>query len=181
MKSSTTAVLGISVILLSVMHSFIPTRRAASMKKQYPTDHHATHNMLVVGENTVYLSHLPMFQEVDAPPMPHRYQAIVEVAFHQQGSDPQNAYKKDRQGHSNITVYTINPAPFVLPALVSSGQQDEPLRSFSGSLFRGHLEKGGKRILMNIGVTVKQVVYFQKFDSLAKRPSQLEYLLFGRG
>ncbi|RYY42238.1 MAG: hypothetical protein EOO06_21435 [Chitinophagaceae bacterium] len=34
---------------------------------------------------------------------------------------------------------------------------------------------------MNIGVTVKQVVYFQKFDSLAKRPSQLEYLLFGRG
>jgi len=37
--------------------------------------------MLIVGEKTVYLSHLPMFQEKGQPLMPHRYQAILEVTF----------------------------------------------------------------------------------------------------
>ena len=46
-------------------------------------DHPATHNMLVIGEQTVYLSHLPMFQEKGEEPMPHRYQAILEATFAQ--------------------------------------------------------------------------------------------------
>jgi len=49
--------------------------------EQHPADPPATHNMLIVGEETVYLSHLPMFQEKGEPVMPHRYQAILEVTF----------------------------------------------------------------------------------------------------
>src|SRR5437764_5039138 len=48
---------------------------------QHPADPAATHNMLIFGEETVYLSHLPMFQEKGKPVMPHRYQAIFEVTF----------------------------------------------------------------------------------------------------
>jgi len=163
------------------MLSQVEGQKTNSMLGHLPSDPMATHNMLVIGEKTVYLSHLPMFQEKDAPPMPHRYQAILEVELQQQGSNPQNSYMKDRQSHEHIKIYTINPERFILPMLVASEEQGGTLTEFKGSIFRGHLEKGGTRILPNINVNVKQVVYFKKFDSLAKRPTQLEYLLFGKG
>lgn len=181
MKKSRFALLGITVLLLILLLSLIPASKTNATRKPHLSDHHAVHNMLVVGEKTIYLSHLPMFQEIDSPLMPHRYQAILEVEFQQQGSHPQDDYRKDRQGHSSTKIYTINPRPFVLPTLVSSGLQGEPVRKFQGGIFRGHLEKGGTRILSNIDVNVKRVVYFQKFDSIARRPAQLEYLLFGKG
>ena len=147
--------------------------------KQPLADPMATHNMLVVGEKTVYLSHLPMFPETESEIMPHRYQAILEVSFEKQGSNPDSDYMKDRQHHPDIKIYTINPKPFVLPTLVST-PQGEPLHKFNASVFRGHLEKGGTRILSDLEVNVKRVIYFQQFDPLAKRPAQLEYLLFGK-
>lgn len=138
-------------------------------------DRPATHNMLVVGERTVYLSHLPMFQEKGQPPMPHRYQAILEATFAQQ-----ETYAKDHQAHPAATVYTLNPENFVLSDLASEGQ---PLRSFkANTVFRGHLERDGNvPILQNVGVTVTRVIHFRELDPKAKKPRQLEYLLFGKG
>jgi hypothetical protein len=152
--------------------------------KLHPKDPIATHNMLVIGEKTIYLSHLPMFQEKDSPVMPHRYQAILEVSFDKKGSNPGADYTTDRQSHASTKIYTINPEPFVLPMLVSSGPQKEALHQFKGDIFRGHLEKlkkGEKQILSNVDVTVKKVVYFQQFNPSAKKPARLEYLLFGKG
>jgi hypothetical protein len=136
-----------------------------------------------VGENTIYLSHLPMFQEKDSPVMPHRYQAILEVSFEKKGSNPAKAYAEDRQGHQSTKIYTINPEPFVLPAMVSFSPQDATIHHFKGNIFRGHLEKlqkGEAEILSGVNVTVKRTVYFQEFNPLATRPNQLEYLLFGK-
>src|SRR5437588_3210743 len=52
----------------------------------------ATHNMLVVGEKTVFLSHLPMFKDADDAGnlfiTPHRFQAVFEASF-TRGSDAQ--------------------------------------------------------------------------------------------
>jgi hypothetical protein len=97
-------------------------------------DQPATHNMLVIGEQTVYLSHLPMFQEKGQPPMPHRYQAILEATFAQRED-----YAKDRQAHPATTIYTLNPEDFVLADLASQGQ---PLQSLKAkTVFRGHLER----------------------------------------
>lgn len=181
MKKSNVALLSITVVFFVVMLSWIPVQKTSSIMNDPPLEPIATHNMLVIGEKTVYLSHLPMFQEKDSPLMPHRYQAILEVEFLLQGSNPQDAYMKDRQSHPNIKIYSINPKPFVLPTLVSQqGVQGQPLRKFQGSIFRGHLEKGGARILSNVDVSLKRVVYFQKFDPLAKKPAQLEYLFFGK-
>lgn len=137
-----------------------------------------THNMLVVGEKTVYLSHLPMFQEEGKPPMPHRYQVILEVAFPQQKS-----YAKDRQKHRATTIYTLNPEDFVLPDLISADPQRKPLSSFTAKqIFRGHLEREDSiPILGDVEVAVKRVVYFRQFDPKDQQPAQLEYLLFGKG
>ena len=135
----------------------------------------ATHNMLVIGERTVYLSHLPMFQEKGQPPMPHRFQAILEATLAKQED-----YAKDRQAHPATTIYTLNPEKFVLADLVSQGR---PRQSFkANTVFRGHLERDGSDpILQDVVVTVTRVIHFRELDPKAKKPRQLEYLLFGKG
>jgi hypothetical protein len=141
----------------------------------------ATHNMLVVGEETVYLSHLPMFQEALDRPMPHRYQAIFEVTFAGQGGNPQRDYANDRKLHPGTKVYTLNPEPFALPSL--SGPAPSRDR-FGAKVFRGHLEKlreGEGVILPEIEVRVARVVHFREFAPNAAKPNRLEYLFFGKG
>jgi hypothetical protein len=134
-----------------------------------------THNMLVIGEETVYLSHLPMFQESGKRPMPHRYQAILEVSF-----PGQESYAKDRRAHRSTPIYMLNPETFVLPDLASA---DKPLASFNANtIVRGHLErKNPVPILEDVKVKVNRVIHFRQFDPDAKRPESLEYLLFGKG
>jgi hypothetical protein len=175
---------GAYVVICLVTLSWTSSANFPPKKKRLPKDPVATHNMLVVGEKTIYLSHLPMFQEKNSPVMPHRYQAILEVGFDKQGSNAGSDYAKDRLGHQSTKIFTINPESFVLTSLVSSGSQSVPLHQFKGDIYRGHLEKlqkGETKILSGVNVTVQRVVYFQQFDPLAKRSSQLEYLLFGNG
>lgn len=145
---------------------------------QHPADPAATHNMLIFGEETVYLSHLPMFQEKGGPVMPHRYQAIFEVTF-----ASQEDYVNDRRKHRTTKIYTLNPEDFVLPDLVSSDPQHKPLRSFqANAIFRGHLERDGRvPIVRDVEVSVKNVTHFREFDLKGKTSPQLEYLLFGKG
>ena len=147
----------------------------------------ATHNMVVIGERTVYLSHLPMFQDLEALKknpkaiMPHRFQAIFEVVF-----DHQDEYVKDRQTPGAPKLYTLGPQEkFVLSELAPTGANAKPPRSFTAKVLRGHLEKpspnGEGVILRDVQVRVKRVVHFREFDPKAKRPARLEYLLFGKG
>jgi hypothetical protein len=168
---STTAI----VVALAIF--WAGKKGTACAAEQPATDPPKTHNMLVVGEETVYLSHLPMFQEKGEPPMPHRYQAILEVTF-----EKQEGYVKDRREHRTTKIYTLNPEIFVLPELVSADPQHKPRRSFKAkAVFRGHLEKDGVSILQDVEVRVQQVIHFREFDPNAKRSPQLEYVLFGKG
>lgn len=150
----------------------------ASAAEQHAADPPDTHNMLIVGNDTVYLSHLRMFQEKGKPSMPHRYQAILEVTIAKQ-----TGYVKDRRAHASTRIYTLNPANFVLPELVSSDPQSKPLRSFKAlTIFRGHLERDDRiPILENVDVSVKNVIHFRELDPEDKKSPQLEYLLFGKG
>lgn len=155
-----------------------------TVAQQPPEDPVATHNMLLIGEKTAYLSHLPMFQDPkdlqDPDPknreiMPHRYQAIFEVTF-----DRQDKYVKDHQAPGAPKFYTLGPQEeFVLSQLAKTP------RSFTANVLRGHLEKPGPdgqgAILRNVRVRVTRVVHFRQFDPKAKRPDRLEYLLFGKG
>src|SRR6185369_13090055 len=92
-----------TALAVALALSWTGARGTAGAAEQPPADQPATHNMLVVGEQTVYLSHLPMFQEAGEPPMPHRYQAILEVTF-----TKQEGYVKDRRGHPTTNIYTLN-------------------------------------------------------------------------
>ena len=177
MKTQKQVFLSISVAALSVAISCV-----ANLKLGFAAEHHAsdkpdTHNMLVVGEESVYLSHLPMFNT------PHRYQVIVEVAFANQGDDPQETYRKDRRENRTTNIYMLNPHKFVLPILVSLGTESEAVRSFKAAgIYRGHFEREGKvRLLDEVDVNVKRVVHFRELNNKSEKPAQLEYILFGKG
>jgi len=77
-------------------------------------------------------------------------------------------------------MFTVSPAKnFVLPQVVAA----PPLKSFQGTVFRGHLERGGQPVrgLQDVAVNISKIVHFHKFDPTAQAPRALEYLLFGRG
>jgi TAT (twin-arginine translocation) pathway signal sequence len=148
----------------------------------------ATHNMMVVGVKTVYLSHLPMFEEVTEDGKEftslHRRQVIIEATFMQKGRDVTSKYSSDRESHPDEKMYTLEPADFVLGRVDPQGTA---LKKFRGNaVFRGHLERGGQAFIGEQGVSsfdvvVKKVVHFHKFDPKGTKPAQLKYLLFGKG
>ena len=159
----------------------ISGRKAADLM----TNHHAGladppagHGMLLFGEKTVYLSHLPLFGTTT----PHRYQVILEVTLTKTGGDPQADYVKDRRQHPATRIYTFDPSPFVLPELDPKNPQRS---SFKGTIFRGHFEhlkpkQGDKLINENVVANVTRVVHFREFDPQAAGLPQLQYFLFGK-
>ena len=158
-----------------------------SLRAAAETHHHGsaadapnTHNMLIVGREAVFLSHLPMFTAPDFI-SPHRYQVILEAAFTKSGADPQAAYADDRRRHPATKIYTLNPDDFVLQNL-SAPDGQTPVGSFRAKIFRGHLEKPGNKVIASgVTVDVKRVVHFREFDPKAASPARLEYILFGKG
>lgn len=143
------------------------------------TNHHVafsdppgTHGMLLFGEKTIYLSHLPMFSMNI-----HRYQVILEVTLTKEGGDAQADYVRDRRQHPGTRIYSFEPEPFILPELDPKNSQRS---SFRGTIFRGHFERGGKPINENVVASVTRVVHFHKFDSQAAGLPQLEYFVFGK-
>src|SRR3954452_2008544 len=69
-------------------------------------DPRGTHNMLVVGENTVFLSHLPMFDNLNDKQTDytslHRYQVMLEATFSKNGKDVTELYTRDRKNNRNV-------------------------------------------------------------------------------
>ena len=140
-------------------------------------DEPGVHGMVIAGERTVFLSHLPMFGS------PHDYQVILEATFTKSGGDPLADYFNDRKA-TGAPLYTLEPERFVLPRLAAAS----PLRSFKASVYRGHFErfrtqaaKQAARVAQNVEVTVTRVIHFAQFDAAVDKPAQLEYLLFGKG
>ena len=144
----------------------------------------ATHNWMLVGSKTAFLSHLPMFDHLNQAGSeyvtPHRFQVILQGSFMNEGADVTSLYFAQRQSHQETKMFTVSPTKrFVLPQVAAS----PPLTSFKGTVFRGHLERGGRPIsnLQDVTVKVEKVVHFHKFDPKAQAPGALEYFLFGRG
>ena len=143
------------------------------------------HNMMVVGEKTVYASHLPMFDSLNTENTDytslHRYQVLLEVTFSKGGRDVTALYAQDRRSHPAVKMYTLQPKAFVLPRLFTPC--DRPaLNTFVATVFRGHLERGGRPIagLDNVMVRVQRIVQAEKFDPAVEKPTTLTYLLFGK-
>jgi hypothetical protein len=153
------------LLLLSCTSQVATAPEASSSRDDRPS----VHGMLLVGNQTLYVSHLPMFHA------PHDYQAIAEVRLSaDDGSDVQSQYVQDR-ADTGTRVYTIVPQPGVLPQMMRVGA------SFRAQLYRGHFERGGTVIADSVTVSVAKVVHFRKFDPQASAPTDATYLAFGRG
>lgn len=135
------------------------------------------HNMLVVGGTNIYLSHLPMFMA------PHNLQLILEATFMAKHSTVDEIYFKDRRSHPKTRIYTLTPEVLEVESLFAPDLHAPPRRAFAGTVFRGHLERGGQAIgaLTNIQVNIKNVVYAQSFGPALNKSDHLEYILFGKG
>jgi len=130
---------------------------------------------MMVGEQTIYLSHLPMFM-FDPQRHEHNFQVILEVTISGPGH-AQESYVLDRRQHPNERMYTMSPEPF---AMVELDPRDPKRTALTGTIFRGHLERSGQAIIEAATVEVERIVYFHEFDPNAQPLDQIEYLLFGK-
>jgi hypothetical protein len=145
------------------------------MGESSPPPTFGVHNQMMVGEQTIYLSHLPMFM-FNPTRHEHNFQVILEVTLSGQGN-PQATYADDRRKHPHERMYTMSPEPFEMVEL----DPQHPRRSvLTGDIFRGHLERGGEVIIPRAEAQVVNIVYFHKFDPNAQPLDQLEYILFGQ-
>ena len=147
-----------------------------------------SHNMLVVGTHSAFVSHLPMFDALNEQKTdytsPHRYQVIMEVRFMREGKDVTDTYTKDRESNVATKMYTLEPRQrFVLAKLFTPNHQNPALRSFRATIFRDHLERNGQKIngLEDVVVDIKGIVHAHKFEPSQEKPEKLEYFLFGKG
>lgn len=130
------------------------------------SDKPSIHGMLMVGVNSIYLSHLPMFHA------PHDYQVIIEVSLDGQG-DPTQKYKEDRL-ISKENIYTLVPDNvFILPEKIQNKE------SFAATIYRGHFERGGIPIIKNVKVNINNVIYFKKFEKKLIIPIEHKVIIFG--
>jgi hypothetical protein len=138
------------------------------------TDRPSVHGMLVLGTDTIFMSHLAMFHS------PHDYQAMLEVSF----GAVDSVFRDDRKAHADARFYTFFPEVFVLPELFPGPTQRT---SFSGTLFRHHFEQPPAHpeepveIASDVTVDVLDVVHHRRFDPQAPGLDHLPYLLFGKG
>jgi hypothetical protein len=120
--------------------------------------------MLIFGTDKIYASHLPMFRT------PHNYQIIIELTL---DKVTKQKFITDQKLHPEYTTYTIEPEKFVLPDMINAKG------SFKANLYRGHFERGGIKIADSIRIKISSIVYFEKFDEAAPKPTEARFLVFG--
>lgn len=157
------------------MHHPHPPPPAAGDPRPPPPPTFGVHNQMMIGEQTIYLSHLPMFM-FDPKSHAHNFQVILEVTLTGPG-DAQAIYADDRRKNPDVRMYTMSPGAF---EMVELDPQHQKRQSLTGTIFRGHLERGGEPIVPRAVAQVVNIVYFHGFERDAKPLAQLEYLLFGQ-
>lgn len=134
------------------------------------------HGMVAWGAETLYLSHLAMFRH-----SVHAYQVIMEAALTRHDGLPSQDYREDRKRNPDQRLYSLAPEEFVLPDILPDGGAPPRLTSFTGSLFRGHFEKGGTQIASDLVVEIGNVIHGRRLDVNAPALQHLEYIVFGTG
>ena len=139
----------------------------AEIPDAYVNDPPSVHGMLLFGQGETYLSHLPMFHH------PHDYQVLLQV---QLDSNARATYLADQANSVNKGIYyTFAPERFVLPKIVKEK------KCFSGSLYRGHFERGGIVLVKSAQACIENVLDFEKLAPSGARPTQWTGLVFGAG
>jgi hypothetical protein len=132
---------------------------------------------MLVGTKTIFASHLPMFHNE------HRYQLIMAVDLKSEQADSNALYIADRLSHPGAGMYTLEPKEnFVLKRFFTGKDRRA---GFPGTVYRGHVERGGQAIagLARADVKAGRIVYAREIGGAKapSRPVNLTYILFGDG
>ncbi|MEV6279879.1 hypothetical protein [Nocardia sp. NPDC051832] len=129
-----------------------------------------THAMLVFGTGIdCYFSNLPKFSA------PHNFQVILAVELDERGKRALGADR--RTGYDGL--HTFVPGEFAMTEL--DPRRDSPRKELRGTLFRGHVHRGGEPVLGDVVARVTRVVYFEELGHGARRAHErLTHLCFGR-
>lgn len=159
-------------LICGVAIALILLLQLASAAPAQANDPPCIHGMRIVGEQSIYLSHMGLFNDFC-----HDYQGIFEVSF-EGASNPQQIYLEAQKKDANQNEFTIKPTQkFVLPEFAAG-----KLTSFKANIYSGQYERpttNPKLLASDVTVKLKQVKYFRQFKTGAKQPAMSEYLLFG--
>lgn len=155
---------------------FSDALQTKAQQQQQHADHASVHGMALIGEKTLFLSHLPLFSNAERK-SPHNYQVLLEAAFADAANQKQ--FVADRK-QSKAKLYTIEPEKFVLTDLTTANGERARVSSFVATIYRDHFERGGTPIIKDARLTIQNVIHFRAFDSPPARSPKIEYLLFGK-
>ncbi|MCQ0090516.1 hypothetical protein [Roseovarius sp. M141] len=166
-------------ITLALALQFLPVSVNAEDDSDCPSGHPdcGQHNMILVGKEAAFVSHLPMFGNE------HRFQVIAEVVFAGGETDFSSVYLEDRAAHPDVRMYTVQPNDAFVLSRLFTPDGDSERNMFSGNVFRGHLERGGRGIdgLQSISVWIQDMIYASELSAGSSEVKDLQYVLFGRG
>lgn len=128
----------------------------------------AGHTMVLFGEKTLYLSHMPEFHP------PHNEQVVVTVRLSKDGETPEDDYRADRRSTGKV-MYSLQSPVMHIDTL-------EPGASFTANVHRDNVEAKGKLILPEVTVTVEGVVHTAELDPATPKDPDAgrRYLCFGQ-
>ncbi|MBD2095605.1 hypothetical protein H6F90_10600 [Trichocoleus sp. FACHB-591] len=156
---------GVAIALILLFQLPSPAHAQAS-------DSPCIHGMRIVGEQSVYLSHMGLFNNSC-----HDYQGLFEVSL-EGTNNPQKIYLDAQKKDANQNEFTIEPTQkFVLPEFAAG-----KLTSFKANIYSGQYERSAtkpKLLASDVTVKLKRVLHFRQFKVGAKQPTTSEYLLFG--
>ena len=151
----------------------------AALDHQEAAPHTAFHGQLLLGRDTLYLYHLPLFM-VNPQAHPHNFQVILEVELNSADGADRTEFTEDRDRHPGV-LYSAKPADFNQSALVLDYPGHGRLRALPASVFRGHFERPpNTAIIERATFDVTRVVHFREFVAGGQKLEPLSYLLFGR-
>ena len=132
------------------------------------------HEFEMFGDNSVYLSHYPMFGSI------HSYQVLLEVTL-TGSNDPRQLYLSHKQKNPGAR-YSVSPETetgemnyWVLPEMVKKG------KSFRANIHWQNSAGHPVYLSRNVTVEIARIIHFRLFQPDDKKSDVLSYLLFGKG
>jgi hypothetical protein len=130
------------------------------------------HGFVMMGRDTLFLDHLPMFHMEN-----HRYQLILQASI---PSEAMSAYLKASQENPDqpMILGNLSNDLFTLPQVLTGD-----VTSFQADIFVGLPENPDtdKPLVHDVTVSITRVVHCHHFAEQFAFPNSLTYVLFGRG
>ncbi len=128
--------------------------------KGSPGSHVGVHGMVLFGTEKIYASHIPTFGA------PHNFQGVVEIGIDSGVPTASQSFSDD--------LYTIRPSSMSLYDLLHG-----TLTSFTGTIYRGNFESGGRPLFRNVRFAVRRVVLERALSPSTPPAAEPQYLAIG--